>query len=174
MRATYLAGLMFLLVPAFTFSQANWTPNLEEHKAQRVTESSPLSGVSVKTVTLSPKEAREHYNIDVPSEQEFVVVESIKLATLATLLTSPPDAANFSTPSMKAAATSSYTSCANSSVTLTLIPSLISWRNAGMPSAVPGTLIITFPRATLFHRRRASSMVPLVSCARYGDTSRLT
>jgi hypothetical protein len=83
MRATYLAGLMFLLVPAFTFSQANWTPNLEEHKAQRVTESSPLSGVSVKTVTLSPKEAREHYNIDVPSEQEFVVVESIKIAKTA-------------------------------------------------------------------------------------------
>ena len=89
-----------------------------------------------------------------------------KLATLATLLTSPPLAANFSTPSMKAAAICSYTPCENSSVTLTLMPSPISWRNAGMPSGVPGTLIITFSRATLFHSRRASSTVRAVSFAK--------
>ena len=37
---------------------------------------------------------------------------------------------------------------------------------AGMPSAVPGILIITFSRPTAFHSRRASSIVPLVSRAR--------
>ena len=50
---------------------------------------------------------------------------------------------------------------------------LISHRVAG-PSAVPGILIMTFSRCTVFHSRRASSIVSCVLCARYGDTSRLT
>ena len=37
-----------------------------------------------------------------------------------------------------------------------------------------GTLIITLSRLTAFHRRRASSIVAAVSCAIYGETSRLT
>ena len=36
----------------------------------------------------------------------------------------------------------------------------------GCPRLVPGTLIITFGRATAFHSRRASSIVPWVSRAR--------
>ena len=46
--------------------------------------------------------------------------------------------------------------------------------NRGRPSMDAGTLIITLSRATAFQRRRASSIVAAVSCARYGDTSRLT
>ncbi len=48
--------------------------------------------------------------------------------------------------------------CANNSVTLMLMPSPISCRIAGMPSGVPGTLIIMLARPTAFHSRRASSM----------------
>ena len=49
---------------------------------------------------------------------------------------------------------------AKSSVTLTLMPSVSRALIAGRPSGVAGTLIITFGRATAFHRRRASSSVP--------------
>ena len=45
---------------------------------------------------------------------------------------------------------------------------------AGVPALVPGTLIIRFGRSTARHSRRASAMVPSVSMARVGETSRLT
>jgi len=48
---------------------------------------------------------------------------------------------------------------------LTLIPSLISCWMAGSPSAVAGTLMKTLGRFSAAHNRRASSIVPLVSCA---------
>ena len=106
------------------------------------------------------------------------IAESIrltkKLATLATRLRSPLLAASFSRPARYASATRSYASCEKSNVTLTLMPSPINCWMAGMPSPVAGTLIITFGRATAFHNRRASSRVPCVSCARVGETSRLT
>ena len=89
-----------------------------------------------------------------------------KLATLATLPTSRARRPNSSNPAMYACATCSYTLCENNSVTLTLMPTLMSCRNAGIPSGVPGTLIITFSRPTAFHRRLASSSVPSVSRAR--------
>ena len=60
------------------------------------------------------------------------------------------------------------------SVTFTQVPSAISVRTAGRPSAVAGTLIITFGRATAAWSRRASSTVPAVSCASRGLTSMLT
>jgi len=44
--------------------------------------------------------------------------------------------------------------------------SAISSRIAGMPSGVPGTLIIRLGRPTAAHRRRASASVPAVSAAR--------
>ncbi len=97
-----------------------------------------------------------------------------KLATLASLEMSFPSAARFSSPAMYASATFSYADCANSSVTLMLMPSLISVWNAGTPSGVPGTLIITFGRSISPHSRRASSCVPCVSSASSGDTSMLT
>ena len=43
---------------------------------------------------------------------------------------------------------------------LTFMSWLVSSSMAGSPSAVAGTLIITFGRATSFHRRRASATVP--------------
>jgi Co/Zn/Cd efflux system component len=42
-----------------------------------------------------------------------------------------------------------------------------------MPSSVAGTLIIRFCRATVCHKRGASSSVPCVSWASRGETSRL-
>ncbi len=54
----------------------------------------------------------------------------------------------------------------NNRVTLMLIPSPISWRMAGTPGIVPGTLIITLGRFTARHSRRASAMVASVSMAR--------
>ena len=54
------------------------------------------------------------------------------------------------------------------------MPSAMSWRIAGRPAAVAGTLIIAFGRSSAAHRRRASATVPSVSFARCGDTSRLT
>ena len=48
-----------------------------------------------------------------------------KLATLATWLTSPPEAAYVVNPAMYADATFSYSSMANSNVTLMLMPSLM-------------------------------------------------
>ena len=97
-----------------------------------------------------------------------------KLATLATPLGSPPPATNASRPEIYASATASYIDIWNSRVTLTLIPSLMSCLMAGMPAGVAGTLIMTFGRDTVCHSRRASAMVPAVSWARYGETSRLT
>ena len=47
-----------------------------------------------------------------------------------------------------------------------LIPSSISWRIAGTPTLVPGTLIIRFGRSTIFESRRASAIVLSVSLAR--------
>jgi hypothetical protein len=97
-----------------------------------------------------------------------------KEATLATRETSPPEAANASRPSMYASATFSYASWAKSRVMLTLSPSAVAWRMAGMPSGVAGILMKTLGRAARRLRRRASLSVPSVSRARYGDTSRLT
>ena len=57
---------------------------------------------------------------------------------------------------------------------LTLIPSEVSWRMAGIPSRVPGTLIITLGLDRADQSLRASAMVPSVSWARWGETSRLT
>ena len=54
---------------------------------------------------------------------------------------------------------------------LTLIPSVNRPSIADHPSRVPGTLIMTFGRATAAHRRRASATVPAVSRASVGDTS---
>ena len=50
----------------------------------------------------------------------------------------------------------------------------ISWRMAGRPANVAGTLIIRLGRLTAACRRRASAIVASVSCARVGATSRLT
>jgi len=41
-------------------------------------------------------------------------------------------------------------------VTFTLTPALMSWRIAGIPAGVAGTLIITFSRATAPQSRRAA------------------
>jgi hypothetical protein len=60
------------------------------------------------------------------------------------------------------------------SVMLTLTPSAVSVSIAGIPAGVAGTLIITFGRPTSFFSRRASAIVPAVSFARCGETSRLT
>ena len=60
---------------------------------------------------------------------------------------------------------------ANSSVMFTFTPSAIRVRTASAPSTVPGTLIITFGRSTVFQSRRASAMVAFASCAAAGDTS---
>ena len=57
------------------------------------------------------------------------------------------------------------------SVTLTLIPSAMSVRTAGTPSAVAGTLIMTLGRRMREKSRRASLTVASVSCANDGGTS---
>ena len=59
------------------------------------------------------------------------------------------------------------------SVTLMLIPSAISVSMAGMPSGVAGTLIMMLGRLSAANKRRASAIVPLVSRASVGLTSRL-
>ena len=81
MRALRLAALIFALtfqacLPSLLAGQANWTPNLDEHSRQRAEQSSPLSQYRVDVITLSPEEARKHYNIDIPSAQQFVKVVS--------------------------------------------------------------------------------------------------
>ncbi len=89
-----------------------------------------------------------------------------KLATPRTFEMSPPLANSASRPAMCASATARYASMPNNRVTLTLIPSPISWRMAGTPGCVPGTLIITLGRFTASQSRRASTMVASVSMAR--------
>ena len=98
-----------------------------------------------------------------------------KLATLATWLRiAAATPHTFSARRYKRAPPSRTLSCANSSVTLMLIPSLMSCWIAGMPSGVAGIFTMRLGRFTAFHSRRASLMVPSVSLARNGDTSRLT
>ena len=53
-------------------------------------------------------------------------------------------------------------------------PSVSICRMAGKPSFVPGILIKTFGRFTAAKSLRASPMVPAVSRARVGETSKLT
>ena len=60
---------------------------------------------------------------------------------------------------------------ANSSVMFTFMPPPMSCRTALAPSDVPGTLIMTFGRPTIDHRRWASATVALASFAAAGDTS---
>ncbi len=47
-----------------------------------------------------------------------------------------------------------------------LMPSPMSWRIAGTPAFVPGTLIITLVAPDAFQSRRASAIVPSVFMAR--------
>ena len=54
---------------------------------------------------------------------------------------------------------------------LTLMPAAMSWRTAIAPSAVPGTLTITFGRSTVAQRRCASATVASASFAAPGETS---
>ena len=76
MRATrFIALTVAILVPALSFSQANWTPNLQQGSA--------LGGVSVKMVTLTPQEAGDHYNIQISKPQQFVMVEGIAEGSVA-------------------------------------------------------------------------------------------
>src|SRR2546426_4427332 len=96
-----------------------------------------------------------------------------KLATLDTLLASPPWAANSSKPERYASATSSYLSRAKSKVILMLIPSLIALLMAGMPAGVAGILIMTFLRPSIFQSRRASLSVLSVSLRSEEHTSEL-
>jgi len=51
---------------------------------------------------------------------------------------------------------------------VTLMPSLMSWRMAWMPSGVAGTFTMRFSRPTVFQSRRASCRVPVVSLASNG------
>ena len=53
----------------------------------------------------------------------------------------------------------------------TLMPSAVSLRTATAPSVVPGTLIMTFGRDTVFQSRCASAIVAAESCAAAGETS---
>ena len=52
-----------------------------------------------------------------------------------------------------------------------LIPSLMHFSIAGMPSVVPGILIITLGRFTRFQKSRAPAIDFSVSCAMSADTS---
>ena len=88
------------------------------------------------------------------------------LATLAMRVRSPPRAPNISRPSMYASFTRRHTAREKRSVMLTLIPWPMSCRIAGIPSGVPGTLIMRLSRRTSLHRRIASSIVAWVSWAR--------
>ena len=60
------------------------------------------------------------------------------------------------------------------SVTLTLMPAAIVAVMEGRHGGVEGILIITLGRSTIFQRRAAASIVPCVSFASSGETSRLT
>ncbi len=53
-------------------------------------------------------------------------------------------------------------------------PSLIIWRMAGTPSAVPGIFTSRFGLAMVSCSRRAAAAVPSVSWAKPGSTSTLT
>ena len=94
-----------------------------------------------------------------------------KDATDATRDGSPPDFTSESKPSRYASRTLAYMSSENMSVTLTLIPSEMSARKAGIPSGVAGTLIIALGLSSAANSRRASETVPAVSRARCGLTS---
>ena len=89
-----------------------------------------------------------------------------KLATEAMRSIGSPLATRASSAAMCSSATCRYASCENKRVTLMLIPSSSSWRIAGVPALVPGTLTIRLGSPTAFHRRRASSTVASVSMAR--------
>ena len=71
-------------------------------------------------------------------------------------------------------ATASYASTLNRSVTLTLMPETRASSIAGSASVVPGIVIIAFGRPSRFQSLLASAMVLTVSCARRGETPRLT
>jgi hypothetical protein len=95
-------------------------------------------------------------------------------ATEAIRSTGSPASTRRSMPRWYAATTAAYASTANRSVTFTLMPSAIDCSIAWRPSLVPGILISTFGRSSSPHRRRAASIVPAVSRASRGSTSKLT
>jgi len=88
MRATGFVALTVALAfvacrPSLIAGQANWTPNAQDEDGlQRANGSGPLSGVSVKMITLSPKEARKHYNINVEKKQKFYVQKKQKFVVV--------------------------------------------------------------------------------------------
>ncbi len=97
-----------------------------------------------------------------------------KLATLATLLRSPPFWCSFSRPDRYASTTSSYRSTAKISVMLMLWPLEIwSWI-AGSPSLVAGIFTMTLGRRQRSRRSSAIAIVPRVLFASVGATSMLT
>ena len=92
-------------------------------------------------------------------------------ATDAIVLSGSPRLARSSSAARYDSITEAYASREKSSVMLTLMPSARRRRAAAAPSAVPGTLIITFGRSTSAHSRRASEIVSSTLCAAPGDTS---
>ena len=89
-----------------------------------------------------------------------------KLATLAILLTSPPLAANCFQAGDVGFGHLLVNILREEQRDVDVDAFADSCWIAGMPSAVPGILIITFSRPTAFHSRRASSIVPWCRGAR--------
>ena len=57
---------------------------------------------------------------------------------------------------------------------LTLMPAATNSRKASTPAAVAGTLIMALGWLMACHKRLPSATVPAASCAKLGDTSKLT
>lgn len=88
MRASRFIALTVALAfvasgPSFIVGQTNWTPSAQgEDGAQRAKESSPLNGVSVKMIALSPKEAQKHYSINIQKKQKFDIQKKQKFVVV--------------------------------------------------------------------------------------------
>jgi hypothetical protein len=78
MRANAFYRLLFALcLTTSSLGQANWSPGLPEHRPQPAVGCNPLGTLTVRSITLDPGSARKHYNIQITTKQQFVMIENI-------------------------------------------------------------------------------------------------